>query len=69
MKYTTLLETKVGVHCAICGNSLCDTTEVKYREEPEFHVTPCNHCLEAAWHEGYAEGFEVGMRYDPEEDK
>ena len=62
------IEVNIDVYCAKCGDGLCNQTEVVrayLRGDPEFRVSPCETCLQAARDEAYDrgrdEGFEEGF--------
>ena len=53
--------TEVEVFCAACGDGLCNQTESirgLRRDQPQFRVTPCERCLDAAREEGYNNGYD-----------
>jgi len=59
----------VDVYCTRCGAGLCndtDTRQTHNRQQWEFHVKPCEVCLEAARAAGYDAGREAAEKDTPD---
>lgn len=56
----------VDVYCT-CGNVLQAESKEGYHGAKEFHVEPCEKCLDAAKDEGDDEGYERGLKDSEDE--
>lgn len=46
------------VYCAVCGEGLCNCTEVVQNSyQTKIIIKPCPRCIEKAKDEGYCEGY------------
>jgi hypothetical protein len=49
----------VDVYCGKCGNGICHLTSVS---QNNFHVEPCDRCMEEAEEKGHSKGWDEGYK-------